>query len=101
SSSLLGRSAHGAAEMSEFRRRLAGRTYVTSLGPGGTSPELIALGTNTQPTNGQAANAAPDADDRPLLLDRGPVPGAPRGPGAARTGGPALDERRRLATDLV
>jgi len=44
SGSLLGRAAHGAGDMAEFRRRLGGRTYTTGLGPGGSSAELTALG---------------------------------------------------------
>jgi hypothetical protein len=40
---LLGRSSD-VAGISAFRRRLGGRAYETSLGPGGTSAELIALG---------------------------------------------------------
>jgi hypothetical protein len=41
---LLGRGAPETEQLSGFRRRLGGRPYRTSLGPGGTSAELVALG---------------------------------------------------------
>ncbi|HEX2810151.1 MAG TPA: hypothetical protein VHN80_28635, partial [Kineosporiaceae bacterium] len=53
---LLGRSPDSGA-VSALRRRLGGRAYETSLGPGGTSAELIALGLHLDD-----ADAADDAD---------------------------------------
>ena len=114
--SLLGRPAHGGADMAEFRRRLGGRAYTTSLGPGGTSPELVALGATgaAGPDELPVLLGLPDTGDRSgprdgdLSVEHHAPPPAPTAPWAqspAPDGRPATplppESLRLVATDLV